>query len=241
MVIAFTKDICGIIMDKNIEIIDYGSVTVPTCWEEVTLKMYSEIERFYEDKDEDFDLRKVVHILCGLSVDEINALPIEFLEEIMSKMLFLQEKPEEKKPTNTVEIKGERYTIHTESKLKVGEYVAADTAMKGDKHNYAAILAILCRKDGEIYDSKFENEVLEDRIRMWEGVPVTEILPLIGFFLQLYITLQMPTLLSSKVVEAIDHMRQDIENLAKNGELSRRSMKSAMKKLKKLEKSISTI
>jgi hypothetical protein len=156
-------------------------------------------------------------------------------------MVFLQEKPEEKKPTNSVEINGERYTIHTENKLKVGEYVGADTAMKGDKHNYAAILAILCRKDGELYDSKFENEVLEDRIRMWEGVPVTDVLPLIGFFFELYITLQMPTLLSSKAMEAIDLTRKDIETLHQNGEISRRYMKSQMKKLRKLEKSINSI
>ena len=222
-------------------IIDFGQWVVPVRWEDVTLKQFQEIERFYEDKDKDFDVREVLHIFTNKGIDEINALPLEFLEEIMSKMVFLQEKPTEKKPTNSVEINGERYTIHTENKLKVGEYVGADTAMKGDKHNYAAILAILCRKDGELYDSKFENEVLEDRIRMWEGVPVTDVLPLIGFFLQLYITLQMPTLLSSKVVEAIDLMRRDIENSVKSGELSKRSMKSAMKKLKKLEKSISTI
>lgn len=223
------------------EIIDYGQWVVPTKWEDVTLKQFQEIERFYEGKDKDFDVREVLHIFTNKGIDEINALPLEFLEEIMSKMVFLQEKPEEKKPTNSVEINGERYTIHTENKLKVGEYVGADTAMKGDKHNYAAILAILCRKDGELYDSKFENEVLEDRIRMWEGVPVTEILPLIGFFLQLYITLQMPTLLSSKVVEAIDLTRKDIETLHRNGELSRRYMKSQMKKLRKLEKSINSI
>ena len=223
------------------EIIDLGQWVVPTKWEDVTLKQFQEIERFYEGKDKDFDVREVLHIFTNKGVDEINALPLEFLEEIMSKMVFLQEKPEEKKPTNSVEINGERYTIHTENKLKVGEYVGADTAMKGDKHNYAAILAILCRKDGELYDSKFENEVLEDRIRMWEGVPVTEILPLIGFFLQLYITLQMPTLLSSKVVEAIDHTRKDIETLQKNGEISKRFMKSQMKKLRKLEKSINSI
>lgn len=223
------------------EIIDFGQWVVPTKWEDITLKQFQEIERFYEDKDKDFDVREVLHILTNKGVDEINALPLEFLEEIMSKMVFLQEKPEEKKPTNSVEINGERYTIHTENKLKVGEYVGADTAMKGDKHNYAAILAILCRKDGEIYDSKFENEVLEDRIRMWEGVPVTEILPLIGFFLQLYITLQMPTLLSSKAMEAIDLTRKDIETLHQNGEISRRYMKSQMKKLRKLEKSINSI
>jgi hypothetical protein len=222
-------------------IIDFGQWVVPVSWEDVTLKQFQEIERFYEDKDKDFDVREVLHIFTNKGIDEINALPLEFLEEIMSKMVFLQEKPTEKKPTNSVEIKGEKYTIHTENKLKVGEYVATDTAMKGDKHNYAAILAILCRKDGELYDSKFENEVLEDRIKMWEKVPVVDVLPIISFFIQCYITLQMPTLLSSKMVEAIDLMRKDIENSVKNGELSKRSMKSAMKKLRKLEKSINSI
>jgi hypothetical protein len=223
------------------DIIDYGEWTVPTSWDDITLKTYQEIERYYEDKDKDFDLREVIHIITNHTIDEVNALPVEFLDSMMEKMAFLQESPSNEKPTNSVEIDGEVYTVHTENKLKVGEYIAADTAMKGDKHNYAAFLAILCRKDGEIYDSKFENEVLEDRIKMWEKQPVTKILPVVGFFLNLYIILQMPTLLSSKVMEAIDHTRKDIETLQRNGAISKRSMKSAMKKLKKLEKSISTI
>lgn len=223
------------------DIIDYGEWTVPTSWDDITLKTYQEIERYYEDKDKDFDLREVIHIITNHTIDEVNALPVEFLDSMMEKMAFLQESPSNEKPTNSVEIDGEVYTVHTENKLKVGEYIAADTAMKGDKHNYAAFMAILCRKDGEIYDSKFENEVLEDRIKMWEKQPVTKILPVVGFFLNLYITLQMPTLLSSKVMEAIDLTRKDIETLQRNGAISKRSMKSAMKKLKRLEKSISTI
>lgn len=223
------------------DIIDYGEWTVPTSWDDITLKTYQEIERYYEDKDKDFDLREVIHIITNHTIDEVNALPVEFLDSMMEKMAFLQESPSNEKPTNSVEIDGEVYTVHTENKLKVGEYIAADTAMKGDKHNYAAFMAILCRKDGEIYDSKFENEVLEDRIKMWEKQPVTKILPVVGFFLNLYITLQMPTLLSSEVMELIDHTRKDIETLQRNGAISKRSMKSAMKKLKRLEKSISTI
>ena len=222
-------------------IIDLGSVTVPTSWNDVTLKMYSDIERYYSDKDKEFNILDVIDILIDKDRDYVMSLPQEFLENILEKLSFLQTSPEEKEPVNYIEIDGERYTVHTENKLKVGEYVAADTAMKGDKHNYAAFLAILCRKDGEIYDSKFENEVLEDRIKMWEKQPVTNVLPIISFFLSLYITLQMPTLLSSKVMEAIDLTRKDIETLQRNGAVSKRSMKSAMKKLKKLEKSISTI
>ena len=225
----------------NDNTIDYGSWTVPTSWEEITLKQYQEIERFYDDKDKNFDLREVIHIFCNRTIDEINALPAEFLETIMQHLAFLQTKPDDKEPRNWVDIKGERYTVHTENKLKVGEYIAADTAMKGDKHNYAAILAILCRKDGEVYDSRFENEVLEDRIKMWEEVPVVDVLPIVAFFLSVYITLQMPSLLSSKVKEALDLTRRDIETLQKNGQISKHCMKSAMKKLQRLEKSINII
>lgn len=228
-------------MDNEKDIIDYGKWTVPCKWEEVTLKQFQDIERYYDDKDRKFDVREVLHIFTNHTEDDINSLPVEFVEEIMSKLLFLQKKPDDKEPSNKIVIDGEAYTIHFENKLKVGEYVGADTAMKGDKHNYAAILAILCRKEDEIYDSKFENEVLEDRIKFWEKQSVVSIFPLIGFFFKLYITSTLPTQLYSQVMEAIDHTRRDIETSAKNGEVSRRYTKSAMKKLRKLEKSINFI
>ena len=228
-------------MADEIDIIDYGMWYVPTKWDDIDLGTYQDLERFYEGKDEKFDIRKVIHILCHKTEDEVNSLPIDFLENIMEKLIFLQEKPTEEEPKNWVEIDGERYTVHTENQLRTGEYIASDTVIKGDRHNYAALLAILCRKDGEIYDSKFENEVLEDRVKMWEKVSVVKVLPIVNFFLQLYILSMTPTLLSSKAKEAIDQERENIQNLQKSGELSKRYTKSLMKKLRKLEKSISTI
>lgn len=228
-------------MADEIDIIDYGMWYVPTKWDDIDLGTYQDLERFYEGKDEKFDIRKVIHILCHKTEDEVNSLPIDFLENIMEKLIFLQEKPTEEEPKNWVEIDGERYTVHTENQLRTGEYIASDTVIKGDKHNYAALLAILCRKEGEIYDSKFENEVLEDRVKMWEKVSVVKVLPIVNFFLQLYILSMTPTLLSSKAKEAIDLTRKDIETLQRNGGMSKRSMKSAMKRLRKLEKSINSI
>ena len=150
-------------------------------------------------------------------------------------------KPQTPEPTNKITIDGETYTIHFENQLKVGEYIAADSILKSDRHNYASLLAILCRKDGELYDSHFENEVIEDRIKFWEKQPVTKVLNLITFFLQLANLLYLPTLLSSQVEEAINLTRNHIETSHKNGEISKRSMKSAMKKLAKLKKSIKNI
>ena len=228
--------------DKEI-IKDFGEYKVPVRWEDITLKQYMDIERYYNSVsgDSKFDIRDVLHILTNKSMDEINELPMAFTEKILEKLSFLMDKPEEKEPSNKITIDGEDYIINFQNKLKTGEYIAADTIIKDDPHNYAAILAILCRKDGEIYDSKFENEVIEDRIKLFEEQPVMNIFPLIAFFINCYMILEIPTLLSTEIKEGISLMRRDIESSHQNGEISKRSMKSAMKKLKKLEKSINSI
>lgn len=227
--------------DNEKDIIDLGSVEVPTSWNDITLKKFQDIERYYDDKDRQFNVIDVLDILIEKDRDYIMSLPEEFLNIILERLAFLQTKPEEKEPRNWVDINGERYTVNTQNKLKVGEYVAADTAMKADKYNYAAILAILCRKDGEVYDSKFENEVLEDRIKMFEDLPITDVLAIISFFLTLYIASVTPSRLSSTIREGIDLTRSNIETSAKDGEISRHSMKSLMKKLRKLERSLDSI
>ena len=221
-------------MDNEKDIIDYGSWTVPTKWEDVTLKQFQDIERYYDDKDKNFDVREVLHIFTDHTQDEINALPVDFLEEIMTHLIFLQTKPEEKEPTNKIIIDGQVYSINFMEKLKTGEYIAADMAMKSDKHDYASFLAILCRKQGEVYDSKFEAELFEERKKMFENQPVTNILPILGFFLGLYAQLQIPSLLYTKVEEAINLIQQNINNSDRIGVFRRYYMNLRMKRLRKL-------
>ncbi len=226
-------------MEENI--INLGEWNCPTKWEDINLKTYSEIERFYEGSDKSFDIREVIHILCDKTVDEVNSLPIDFLDIILEKLSFLQTKPEEKEPSNKIVIKGETYSVNVQNKLKVGEYLAVDTVVKNDPHNYATIMAVLCRKLDEPYDSKFENEILEDRVKLFEEQPVVNILPLINFFMLCYATYMTPTLLSSQIREVISHIRKDTETSVKNGTASKRFMRSVEKKLTKLEKSLDSI
>lgn len=224
-------------MDK----IDYGEWKVPSSWEELDLATFQEIERYYDDKDKEFDVREVIHILCGKSIDEVNALPMEFTESILGKLMFLQEKPTEKEPSNTITIDGEQYSVNVMEKLKTGEYISVDTILKNDKYDYASILAVICRKKDEVYDSKFEAELFEERKKMFEGQSVLNIFPIISFFLNLYMVSTMPTLLSLEVQEGLSHIRESIKNSRENGELSALSTKRLMKRLKKLEKSINSI
>ena len=217
---------------------DYGKWNVPTKWEDISLKKYQEIERYYEGKDEKFDVRDVLNILTDKSEDEINSLPAEFLDTILTHLIFLTTTPEVGEPSNKIKIDGEEYIINIMEKLKLGEYVAVDTVLKNDKHDYASILAILCRKNGEIYDSTFEAEVFEKRKEMFEKQPVTHILPIISFFLDLYIASERLSHLYSVVEEGIDLIQQNIENLEKIGVFKKLSLNWRMKKLKKSLRSI---
>ena len=222
------------------DIINYGEISVPVSWNDITLKKFSEIERYYADKDRQFNVIDVLDILIDKDKDYIMSLPSEFLNIILQKLSFLQEKPEEREPSNKIVISGETYSVNTMEKLKTGEYVQVDTVLKSDKHNYAAILAILCRKQGEIYDSKFEAEVLEDRIKMFENVPVVEVLPIVSFFLNCYMMSATPSLLYSKVEEAINHIQQNIDSSEKIGASRRFFMNLQMRKLRKSLKSINS-
>ena len=226
-------------MKNNDEVIkDFGSWNVPTSWNDITLKIYEEIERYYEGKDEKFDVRDVLNILTDKTEDEINALPAEFLDVILTHLIFLTLTPEVGEPTNKIVIDGEEYSVNIMEKLKLGEYVAIDNILKVDKHDYASMLAILCRKKDEIYDSKFEAEEFEKRKEMFEKQPVINILPIISFFLNLYIASKRFSHLYSLVEEGINLNQQNIKNSEKIGVSKKLSLNWQMRKLKKSLKSI---
>ena len=222
---------------------DFGEWKVPQSWDDLTLGKFQELERLYDgdDKERKFDVRDVLDLMTDRTKDEINELPIEFTDMLLRKMYWLHEQPDFGKPSNKITIDGVQYTVHNENEMKFGEYVALDTAMKGDKHNYAAMLAILCRKDGEIFDAKFENEILPSRIEFWKNVSVMKVMPIVSFFLELSSMSLQVSQLSLEIQEGINHILKHIETSKQNGVFSALYTKWQVRKLKKLQKSIKNI
>ena len=222
---------------------DFGEWKVPQSWDDLTLGKFQELERLYDgdDKERKFDVRDVLDLMTDRTKDEINELPIEFTDSLLRKMYWLHEQPDFGKPSNKVTIDGVQYTVHNENEMKFGEYVALDTAMKGDKHNYAAMLAILCRKEGELFDAKFENEILPSRIEFWKNVSVVKVMPIVSFFLELSSMSLQVSLLSSQIQEGINHIVKHIETSRGNGVFSALFTKWQTRKLRKLQKSIKNI
>ena len=223
---------------------DFGEWKVPQSWDDLTLGKFQELERLYDTEDGNerkFDVRDVLDLMTDRTKDEINELPIEFTDSLLRKMYWLHEQPDFGKPSNKITVDGVQYTVHNENEMKFGEYVALDTALKGDKHNYAAMLAILCRKEGEIFDAKFENEVLPSRIEFWKNVSVMKVMPIVSFFLELSSMSLQVSQLSLEVQEGINHILKHIETSKRNGVFSALYTKWQVRKLKKLQKSIKNI
>lgn len=214
--------------------IDLGTYKTPKSWDEISLEKFQQMEG-------KSDITDMIAILTDHTRDEVMQLPQEVLERLLNEMDFLMTPMPQQPPTNKIELDGETYQINVMEKLKTGEWLAFDMAMREDSKNFATFLGILCRKENEIYDSTFENEVLPERIKMYEKAPITKVMPIVSFFLQLWMVLNSHTQLSMQVEELINQERQNIQNLYNDGQVSRRTMKSVMKTLKKYEKTINGI
>lgn len=216
-------------MDNNI--VDFKSWTIPTSWDEVKLSVFQKLEK--EKANENMQIIDILHILADKTKDEVMELPSEFIDIMLSKLQFLTTPMPQQEPSYKIEIDGETYQINLMEKLKTGEYISFNNVIKAEPYNYAAMLAILCRKEGEVYDSKFEAEVFNNRVKMFESQPITKIMPLINFFFLLSATLRTPSQLSMLLEEELNRTLKDIDDSPNLGRWKKRSLKRQVKTLLK--------
>ena len=223
---------------------DFGNITVPTSWDEITLKQFITLMKLQEEEGkEEPSIVDIMAVLTGTDKKYIYSLPSDFANTIMAHLLFLN-KPLKEEPKAEVIIDGNLYKINYMEKLKFGEYTDANTVMANDKFDYASLLAILCRREGEIYDDDYIAEHLDERTEMWNNQPITKVYPLVYFFLTL-------SALSGKHLEhyrtegeqAIDQSLTHIEDSLKNGAVKKFSLNyvKARWKLRKLRKCMSQL
>lgn len=215
---------------------DYGEWVVPTKWEDVTLRQLVKMDA--ERALDNPSLAGIIAILCNKPTSEVEQLPVEFVKSIVAKMGFIREQPDVS-ASCSCHIGGKVYSVNVKEKLKLGEWVAFNSLSTEDPDYSAKVLAIVCRKDGEVYDSKFENEVLPDRVEMFLDAPCTEVLGVIAFFLNLFTVSETPSHLSSLKSAAESCIQTLIDSSDKNGHGKASLTRWQMRKLKRLQKYIS--
>lgn len=218
----------------------FGEWTIADNWEDVTLKQFTELMKLNDNGIK--DVRDVIAILSDHTKDEINLLPIDFIESMMARLTFLNKAPEVNN-SNEIEIDGEVYFVNVMEKLKFGEFVDVNSAIQSDSLNYASFLAILCRKKDEQYNDDFIANKLEERIEMYNNQPITKILPVVGFFLNLWRISKAPSQASmTEIQQTANQLQTETENTWKNLGFRKRYSIWGMKtywKLRKYRKQIS--
>ena len=91
---------------------DFGSITVPTSWEQITLGQFVKLMRLQEEENkEDVSLIDIMAVLTGTDKKYIYSLPSDFANTIMAHLLFLN-KPLKEEPKAEVIIDGNLYKIN---------------------------------------------------------------------------------------------------------------------------------
>lgn len=149
---------------------DFGSITVPTKWDEVTLQMLSDylalskekedaLERdkkqaerdkteMPNEKDEKYNItdKDLLKCFTDFDMDKYDVLPVELYNSIMSNFSFVLEDMPQWKPSKHLSYNGTEFVVNTMEALKVKEYEDAEMILRNNMYDYPSLLAVLCRK-----------------------------------------------------------------------------------------------
>jgi hypothetical protein len=222
---------------------DMGKWSLPTRWSEVTLGQFARLEKLYKGAASEgyIDNIDIISILSGRERDDVMALPLEFISTMQTHLVFLELEPEVGGASNVIEYEGEIYQVNYKEDLTFGEYIDADTILKKDPTNYPAILAIICRKEGEAYDSDFVANVYPKRVEMFDQMSVLKVLPVVSFFLSRWALLERCSHVYSAIKEAASLTVSNLQTSATSG--LGKGLRSYLltRKFKKLQKLLDSV
>ena len=152
------------------------------------------------EKDEKYTLtdKDILKIFTNFDISKYDILPVELYEAIMSNFSFLIEDMPVMKPSKELYYNDIHFVINDMESLRVKEYEDADMVLRNNQYDYPSLLAILCRECkgkktdhvtgqtyliNEDYDTEFANHIFDARREMFAKMPITDVMPLISFFL----------------------------------------------------------
>lgn len=149
---------------------DFGSITVPTKWDEVTLQMLSDYLALSKEKEEALEKDKaqaerdktempnekdekynitdkdLLKCFTNFDMDKYDVLPVELYNSIMSNFSFVLEDMPQWKPSNHLSYNGMEFVVNDKEAMKVKEYEDAEMILRNNMYDYPSLLAVLCRK-----------------------------------------------------------------------------------------------
>lgn len=157
--------------DNKMETVyDFGEVTIPTSWDEITLQMMCDLWKVGHDKkqlleddtkravkektdkpDATLDKynvtdRDILRIFSTIDETKIDLLPVELYERLMANLAFVVEPYETSKPSKYIVHNGMTFLVNDMETLKLKEFTDAETVIRSNQFDFPSLLAVLCRK-----------------------------------------------------------------------------------------------
>lgn len=216
------------------------NINMPLSWEEITLEMFQEISKLY-DNDKKPAITDILSVLTNIKKEDLEQYPVEVLNTIIQQAQYIQSTPTNE-VKNEIIVDGEKYFINYENELRFKEFVDAQTLIESNNRDYASLLAILCRKPGELYTDDYIAKEFDKRVEMFNKQPITNILPVVNFFLNYWVVLEKTSKESlTTIKEAANQYLEHIENSLRSGLGKKFSLSFRMKKLQTLKKQLNCI
>lgn len=177
-------------------IYDGVRMSVPESYDDVLLGDY---ETYYRMKRETINERiDYVAKVLKVEASQLLAWPIDVYHHAATKLDFLNgDNPYT--PSPMMEHKGVTYLIDVQEKQSFGAWIDVEEAQKSGDAVLSTVLSILCRPAGEAYDS----EAAEERQKIFATLPLSKVLPVLGFFLQCSEILELNTRAYTDIGQAL--------------------------------------
>ena len=158
-------------------------INVPTTWNDVTVNQFqalTEIKRESYKSDLSHTLA-IIQVLCNIE-DTLN-LPLYVVNEISPLISFLSEEIKPKRK-NEIEYLGKHYEwLKSFDSITVGEIISIELPIELEELtqalSYDVVLAVMLREKGVNFDS----DKFKENRELFGGMPVTDVLGNILFFL----------------------------------------------------------
>lgn len=179
---------------KRIEI-DKVVIDVPETWDDITLGFYE--TWFFKTPVTRLEKVELVAEICKIDPAILLNYPVGLTNLIIDTLDFVFRETTTP-PSPSIVVEDVRYTIPITEVLTTACWIDAEEVQKEKVAVLSNILAIVCLPDGETYDPHKS----EERRKMFAELKVSEVLPLLSFFLHYKKMLETRSTMFSQVREA---------------------------------------
>lgn len=168
-------------------------------WSDISIKKFDEINNILSNinnvnEDEALEINiNLLSILCDVSVEEIEDLPLTEFSKLVKQTEFLKEMPKVDIKDNYV-INGKKYVLCANvSKMTTAQYIDYQTLVKNADKNVKELLSVFLIPKGKKYGEYDLEEVMND---IYNYFPIADARAVSFFFTLVLQSLTKATLIS---------------------------------------------